>query len=215
MGDMLPVTFDRPLPLARVVEVADAMRAAALAQLPDGAHAPMLSGRDQQGRLGGQHQHVHWLPVVSDARTLTGLAAWCPGGLSAPEAAAIGRVRRLWTRRWRRDVGPGTAPAWPMIDGWCASLTPFAPGRHHVSLGDEIARECALRGLPAPAETRRLPTVQRFVSRRPSQVMVRRPAPPVMVAVRFPEPVPGPVALGRMCHFGLGVFWPIDPARLP
>jgi CRISPR-associated protein Csb2 len=102
-------------------------------------------------------------------------------------------------------VGPHTA--------W-RSLTPMALTRHAKRRGgrivdgaeEQVVRELTLRGFPAPAEVELLPGAwMRFQTTRPGTA--RRGAPTVVgVRLRFADPVRGPIALGGLSHFGLGLF---------
>jgi len=198
-------------PLTQVVRYADVMRTAALACLPGAVDAPMLAGRARGGAAPGQHVHTHWLPYTTDAVRLTGLVAWCPAGWSSVEERALRAVRHL--AAVRATVTP-TVVSWPQPSTWWASLTAYVPGRHDTPLAEDITRECQFRGLPAPAGVWELPARGRWATARPSRRYDRLPPQPRQVACRFHTPVPAPLALGRLCHFGLGMFWPVNPAVL-
>jgi len=100
------------------------------------------------------------------------------------------------------------------------STTPFVPPRHQKGEWDEflhkeVSRELASRGLPA-AEARECEgDWQSFVRYRPTRRFApshpdRRPAGRgAFLELVFPEPVPGPIALGHLSHFGLGLFTPV------
>jgi CRISPR-associated protein Csb2 len=113
------------------------------------------------------------------------------------------------------DVAPeltGPATSWE-------THTPFLPTRHPKRRQDlaefvrrEVERELGLRGFPKPAEVsfvtgdwsayrRHRPGKERLrdVSRRPWGVRVE-----------FAEAVSGPMCLGAMSHFGMGLFVPIE-----
>ena len=97
------------------------------------------------------------------------------------------------------------------------SRTPFCPGRHgkKLSWGDhvraEIERELSVyRNLPAPLSVTVVDAdVRRFRRYRlpPKETMgsSRRAA---MVQIQFGQQVEGPIVLGSLCHFGLGLFVP-------
>ena len=210
---MYAMRLDPPPPLRRVVEYADLLRTATLAQLPPGADVPMLAGRSRSGATVGQHQHVHWLPWTTDAATLGGIVAWCPGGFGRVELDALRSLRSLRSMRVTAAVAP-TQVRLPEGAEWWASLTPYVPAWHDEPVSDDVARECGHRGLPAPQVWTLPSDGQRWRTLRPSRRYERMPPKPVRVAVRFPQPVAAPVALGRLAHFGLGMFWPVDPAVL-
>ncbi len=73
---------------------------------------------------------------------------------------------------------------------------------------DAVARELTLRGFPRPEDVELSPGAwMRFATTRPGTS--RRGAPTVVgVRLRFADPVSGPIALGGLSHFGLGLFSP-------
>jgi CRISPR-associated protein Csb2 len=115
-------------------------------------------------------------------------------------------------------VGPLNAVA-PQLVGssrhW-RSVTPFAPGHHgrkrvpwpeHVAA--QVRAELDVRGLPAPIDVRVLagPALA-FRRHRPTKERLRDARRAVFVEMEFATPVTGPIALGALCHFGLGLFEP-------
>ena len=99
---------------------------------------------------------------------------------------------------------------------------PYLPVRHRKSrhsiaafLTDDITRACAHRGLPAPVEVTRLHPgdgllddwaagFRRYRLREvPGQQRVG-----LGLRLTFPRPVTGPLFLGRLSHFGFGMFLP-------
>lgn len=192
----------------------------------------LLGGRTADGRPMTGHGHAHYLALVDEAR-LSGLVVWVPAGLDSPELAAAIRVRRLqssWEKDWSlhvraSGVGSVTGIA-PELVGpariW-RSATPFVPPRfrgRHQSWDDhieaEIMRELGHRGLAAPEhigpasardwrEFVRYRPSRRFARER-SQGQANRPA--AFVELAFAEPVAGPLTLGHLSHFGLGLFVP-------
>ena len=102
------------------------------------------------------------------------------------------------------------------------SVTPFTPPRYpkrHADwpafLREEVTRELANRDLPAPAEVTLLEGHwQAWRRYRPSartrqdplQGQANRAS--AFLRITFDEPVAGPVALGHLSHFGLGLFVP-------
>lgn len=103
-----------------------------------------------------------------------------------------------------------------------ASWEPVTPYLHpwyrkkNFGIEDQIRRECRERGLPEP-EVERLNSIRvRERDRRPVHFYRfrtgrrRRGSQPdtrgSFWRLVFPEPVPGPLALGFGCHFGLGIF---------
>jgi glucose-1-phosphate thymidylyltransferase len=87
------------------------------------------------------------------------------------------------------------------------------------AIEEQIRRECLLRGLPEPSGVRVLPEVmvgntprrpvhfQRFRSKR---VLAQPDTNGSLLELVFPDRITGPVALGFACHYGLGLFAPVD-----
>lgn len=99
------------------------------------------------------------------------------------------------------------------------SATPFTPsrypGRHDTwpdFLAEQVRRELRHRGLPEPRAVAVVDGDWREVLRsRPSRWGGRRGTPnraSAYLRLTFDEPVSGPIALGQLSHFGLGLFAP-------
>lgn len=199
--------------------------------------ASVLAGRtDDDQRMTG-HRHAHYLPIFRDRR-LVELLVWAPAALDARESRAVLKVRDLrspWEKDWRLKVCPSgrgriedIAPELVGLrDGSPArvwrSVTPFVPSRRPgrrgwaVFVAEEVARELGSRGLPAPADVE--VTLDRdwreFVRHRPSQRSATHHQqrhsgrPGCHLTLTFAEPVAGPIAIGFLGHFGLGLFAPV------
>ncbi|MXW97100.1 MAG: type I-U CRISPR-associated protein Cas5/Cas6 [Acidimicrobiaceae bacterium] len=224
----------RPRPLlADAVAVGDLLRRAALRK--HNAASATLSGKRASGdrRLDG-HRHAHYLSLPHRGRLgatapIDSVVVWAPGHLNGDELAALAQVR--WLRAGQSASGvPDIALAVtgfgeigevaPEVVGpsseWI-SRTPFCPGRHGKKLSwsdhvrAEIERELSVyRNLPAPLSVTVVDTdVRRFRRYRlpPKETMgsSRRAA---MVQIQFGQQVEGPIVLGSLCHFGLGLFVP-------
>jgi CRISPR-associated protein Csb2 len=133
--------------------------------------------------------------------------AWdiCLAGVwSEPDELALFPVRLLFER----------SASW-------VSVTPYYhPWYNKKGFGyaEQIARECATRGLPAPNVVRLstlsvggepvTPAAFRSARSRgtgnPRQPDVRG----AFFRLVFPQPIQGPLALGYACHFGMGMFVP-------
>ena len=226
----------RPRPvIADAVAVGDLLRRTALRKHGDPSET--LSGRKPSGeRSLRQHQHAHYLSIPhrgmpgEPAHPIESLIVWAPCRLDSDEIAALARVK--WLRAGPaasrvpdfavavtafgriEDIAPeivGPSRVWE-------SLTPFAPGRHNRKLrwGDhvraEVARELtSYRGLPAPIAVTVLPDDTRRYRRHrlpPKETMgARRRS--SLVRIQFDRRVKGPIALGSLSHFGLGLFTPV------
>ena len=223
-------------PETDAVVYTDLLRQAALSRLgglrPERADTQLGGKAGDQQRL-DRHRHAHYLPLLADRR-LTGLVVWAPGGLPEDELKALTAVECLYSKvnpAWRltvrvagigtaREVATELAPEDPGT-GW-RSATPFTPPRYPKRHADwpsflrgEITRELANRDLPAPAEVTLLEGHwQAWRRYRPSartrqdplQGQANRAS--AFLRITFDEPVAGPVALGHLSHFGLGLFVP-------
>lgn len=213
----------------------DLLRQAALAMLggpKEHREATLLGGRTSGGdQLRDQHTHAHYLPVFRDRR-LVELVVWVPAGLPPREAAAVLKVHKLWSpweKDWRLHVRPSgvgrVADIAPDLVGpsrvW-RSATPFVPSRYPgrrewgAFVRREVERETGSRGLaPVVDVTARTDRDWReFVRYRPSKRFVRDQRQShasragCVVELTFAEPVTGPITLGFLSHFGLGLLLP-------
>lgn len=219
------------------VGVADLTRRAAMARAgraADGAEPPELAGKRADGTPLEGHRHAHYLPIDTDGDGLIDrVVVWAPDGLS-PEAVealasidalrlgqAFAHVHDVHDRRVGleaigslREIEPaplqGPAVAW-------RSRTPFAATQHRkrretlaAFVTTQIALECRRRALPEPAHVElddQRKDAPHFRRRRLAETRDRdRRA--VNVRLEFAEPVAGPLALGALSHFGLGLFAP-------
>lgn len=188
------------------------------------AGSPTLTGcRDDQPRVDG-HAHAHYLPLDSDGDgLLDAVLVWAPEGLSHDDVEALGRIRRLHSGepgfravRVAVEASGDVQALQPELTGpsqvW-RSLTPFAPYRHphrrqstEDFLLSELVRELATRRTPSPVDVRLLQgDWLRYRRRRTLAVGEARA---LGVQLEFAVPVEGPLALGALSHFGLGLFVP-------
>ncbi|MFF2620051.1 type I-U CRISPR-associated protein Csb2 [Kitasatospora sp. NPDC058046] len=148
------------------------------------------------------------------------------GGLSTIPVRSLGTtlaLRRvmLGERRERRTVLPD---AWTADSTTWASATPVVldhyPKAHDPYWAKALVATCAKAGLPSPVEmriSRHEPLLAGshdvgFYHRRRTPGYT--PTPPAChVVLTFPEPVRGPVLLGRGKDFGLGLCWPHPEPR--
>lgn len=205
----------------------------------DGQSA-IFSGRSENGMRRDDHAHAHFIafscrqaerpaPVPVHSAPLDTVIIWAPEGLDADHLAALSRVRFLRPPDHVRgvprsrlglevigDVG-SAAPELCSASNLWTSLTPFLPARHprkrpfddHTR--DMVRAELRWRGLPDPAEVEVIPdpSWRRFRRHRPG-TSLRTARPGRYVRVRFDDSVEGPLALGALSHFGLGLFVPMS-----
>ncbi|MFF0147011.1 CRISPR-associated protein Csb2 [Amycolatopsis sulphurea] len=205
----------------------DLLRKAALRKLGDLRTEPadtLLGGKTATGTTTrDHHRHAHYLPLTQD-RHLSGLLVWVPAGLSGDELDALTAATRLHTgmnEKWRlnlraTDTGNihDTAPELARPSRRWTSLTPFTPTRYPKNkdwpefLRTEIERELGYRGLDdlhirdLNLREERTP----FRRTRPSAPDRRRPS--AFVTITVNREIAGPLALGHLSHFGLGLFIP-------
>lgn len=142
---------------------------------------------------------------------------WTKGGVNL-QVSFVGAGCLNQLRTLHESLSPGIEAILGPIEGsrvW-SSQTPFVPPRHLKSGGKntlfgQVAAELASRGLTVASSIDRIDTNDTHPLRH--FVRVRRHggnAPPLdagyALRLEFPEPVPGPFALGYGAHFGLGLF---------
>lgn len=215
------------------VAMGDVLRKACLSKygrLFDGGCSAILAGKDADGNRLTGHGHAHYLATDDDDDGLIDhLTLWAPAGLEEREVAALAAIDRLTgfghiadfraVRLGLEGMGPA-AEVVPTLTGpsftW-VSATPFAPSRHarrrsweeHVA--QSVADELRWRGLPAPTAVEVLAgSWLAFRRHRPTNERLRHARRASGLRLTFAEPVAGPLALGALGHFGLGLFLPGD-----
>lgn len=192
-----------------------------------GVRSPVFSGHDEHGPRRDQHAHAHYLALPGrDRRRIEHLFVWAPEGFGPQEVATIADLRELRMHDAPEPfrvalvaLGDVDTLCLPQLVGpHCSwrSVTPLALTRHAKRRGgrvvdtaeDQVLRELAQRSFPPPSEIELVPGAwMRFRAARPGGS--RRRAPVVIgVRLRFADPVRGPIALGGLSHFGLGVLAP-------
>jgi CRISPR-associated protein Csb2 len=218
------------------VAMTHVLRAAAMARFGGAQRAkrsPTLAGKDESSmRLTLQHRHAHYLALGREgAHLLDTLIVWAPGGLTDEEVAAVTGLRFLRSTGYAPDFRPcrlglegygSAADVAPELVGPSSSwttYTPFVPTRHsrerYLSdfLRREVSRELAFRGLPPPAMVDVVPGDWLDYRRhRPVGRGTREGGRGYGLNILFAEPVFGPISLGALSHFGLGLFVPIAEA---
>jgi CRISPR-associated protein Csb2 len=213
----------------KVVQESDGVEADTLSSL--------LSGRTPDGaRVADDHEHAHFLALPADLgaspdaqRLVHSLVLWGPGGgagLDTRELLAASRVREVRPSQRLRELRAAriAMTAYGRVEdaapGLCGpsatwrTLTPLAPARHihrrqdwPTFIRSEVAQELRYRDLPEPIEVE-LMRGPWLSWRRHRQGSLRDAPPAVGLRLTFDAPVPGPIVLGALSHFGLGVFVP-------
>lgn len=223
----------KPLPpVEDSLRIGELMRIATMSQCKrtfgEGNIPRVFSGHNLPD--GNRHQHAFYLPWDSDGDgRLDRVLVYVPDGMSDAERRGLVGVRRLWERggtEWRLvfEGGGGTDVAGPLTTPSAVweSVTPYLHPwyvKKCFTTEDQIRRECRERGVAEPiaveafdevdigrGRKRRPIHFHRFRSRRGLRQPDRLGR---FWRVVFPEPIPGPLALGFGCHYGLGLFRPI------
>lgn len=200
-----------------------------------------LTGKDADGRPLGDHRQASFL-VWCDGDRPTRLLVWRPARafdaheqdalLAAAERAISWAAPGADVDAWKVRLVPldSAVPPPPGFLGEPAyewtSLTPYVPPRHHLrggkvrpseSVEAQIVRELAARGMSVkvvavePVAAPRWVAVHAPRSSRSDRGAIGDKL-GFMLRLRFGEPVSGPISLGHSCHFGLGLFVPVDSA---
>lgn len=224
---------DRPA-LFEAVKIGQLLRSALqskFGKIASGGTSKTFSGRDGDARRTDQHRHAHYLCLPDPhSQRIDRLVVWAPEGLGREEIAALAGVEKLYDRD-RSDgstiefsvalgaLGPEDVIRLPELMGpsrtW-ESRTPFALVRHPKKRGgkvvdglkEQVERELAHRRFPQPeAIEYRSGSWHRFRSSKLGQSRLER-KPLVGLRISFPEEVPGPIAIGALSHYGLGLMMP-------
>lgn len=216
--------------IREAVAVATHLRAALQARYgarSEGSASRVFSGRDDSGPRVDQHRHAHYLATPGrDGRRIEHLTLWAPEGFGAPEVECLAGLSTIRMRGLPEPLrvalvalGGADTLDLPELLGparrW-RTRTPFGLTRHPKRRGgktvdgpeDQVRRELAARGLPEPSTVQsvRGPWLE---YRRTRPGVARTEAPHALgVELEFSESVRGPLALGALSHFGLGLFLP-------
>lgn len=200
-----------------------------------GATRPVFSGHD----LGASnHQHAMYLAtseIDSNHGFIDHLTVAARAGFAPEDVVALQRLRRLWGHGGHdlelvllgvgtaADFGGLAAPRSPILaeSATWESVTPFVPTRHPKvvrgaevdSIESQIASACERLLGQRPTEVS--PSGDhaewaRFRRRRREGGGRRGLDRAIGARLVFAEPVRGPIAIGFGCHFGLGLFAPVD-----
>ncbi len=192
----------------------------------------LLLGMSAAGRPLSGHRHAFFLGLCGLDERVADILVWTPGGLAADEVTALSRIDALSLGPLRTG-GPSRAPL-PMrltrLDGDDAlpspligparrwrSVTPYLPTGHRKGDPETFAGRrlrADLGHMPASSgvgvdsvEVLPSPFARSFTSRRARGPTQGRYQPcPVFVEVDLDREVHGPLCVGALSHFGLGLF---------
>ena len=185
-----------------------------------------FSGKAPDGSPVKGHDHAFLLPLDEDGDgRIDHLMVCASEAFNASELDALDRLRAIWQPHGRPEiklvlVSLSADLPWKPTTQW-VSATPFVTTRHYRKgrgsyldwLDGELRRECGYHGLPEPVSIEWIDRTQseghqfrwmEFLRSRKGD----RPLRGHGCVLVFAEPVPGPFALGALCHFGLGSFMP-------
>jgi CRISPR-associated protein Csb2 len=228
--------YGRPLPrMEDAVKIGELARMALmyLAEKHLGQVPVLISGHDLPET--NRHQHAFFLPESNEQGRIDHLLVHAPGGFKGLELRALQKLQRLFTRdgsEWQVVYeGAGSIEAFAEVSShggvgvtW-KSITPYLRPWHlkkNFGVAEQLRRECRLRGLPEPIEIRQVADVLvgnmhrrsvHFYRVRAKRGLNQPDTGGALFEIVFPEAVKGPIALGFGCHFGLGMFGPVDPTE--
>lgn len=217
--------------LTEAVAIGQALRGAAQKEFDDNeGTSATFSGHAGDDKRRDQHRHAHFLALTdAHSRRVGRLLVWTPEGLGPGEVSALANVTYLGMHGIPEAlpcaltglggegelsrlglVGPATT--------W-RSLTPFGLVRHpkrrrNVLLDspeDQVRAELSNRGLPEPDRVEFVPgSWHRFRGSKQGTSRLQR-ARLMGLEIRFSGPEKGPIAIGALSHYGLGLMAPNDP----
>ncbi|HXF83667.1 MAG TPA: type I-U CRISPR-associated protein Csb2 [bacterium] len=222
-------------PLTDALAVTELLRMSAMSwfgRLHGGTASSILSGKDAAGQPLEGHRHAFYLATDEDGdRRVDRLVVFAAAGLGPAEQEALASVRELKPGRGRPEIhlhllGFGDparfrSPVFGRATLW-RSHTPFLPIRHPKVRGPEGNRrildhpteqlelELRRRGIPLPVRIRAVRSA-RWLEFRIHRRGDAGPPGAWGFEIELAEPVDGPIALGRLCHFGMGLFLPVGP----
>lgn len=215
------------------VAMADTLRHACMSRFGrrfDDEVSAVLAGKDADGQPLTDHRHAHYLAFsADDDQRLDTLVLWAPVGLGRRELEVLGRLHHLRGFAHVSDFRPCRLglEAYGLVDEVAPELvgpakvweshTPFAPPRHakrrtpwieHVT--DQVSEELERRGKPPPRAVEVLPgdwaSYRTHRHTKNERLINARRA--TGVRITFAGPVTGPIAIGALSHFGLGLLLP-------
>ncbi len=191
-----------------------------------GSASETFSGRAADRPRADQHRHAHFLATSDgDGRRIDRLYVWAPEGFGRDEVEALAGLSFIRLHEVPdlqcalASLGTDTELSLPGLLGPASawrSLTPFGLVRHPKYRNgevtdapeDQIRSELKYRGFPVPVEVAmEKGSWHRFRGSRAGSSRLER-ARLVGVRLRFDRQVTGPVALGALSHYGLGLMQP-------
>lgn len=186
--------------------------------------SPLFSGKDATGNPLKNHQHAFYWPCDLDGDgKIDHVKVVAPRAITPGERVAFENLKKIWSGG--RDLGKMILlHAQPLAQREEAlvveNATPVVFGRHykpHAGSFDEwlvaeVRRSCVEVGLPEPVTVEPAPVLpcrdgapirwSEFVCQRKGE----RPTHGYGFRLTFSQPVKVPFAIGKMAHFGLGLF---------
>ncbi len=224
----------KPLPrIEDALRIGERFRRAAIkkADIParNGAIPSALSGHNLS--TDRRHGHAFYLPEDTDGDGyIDHIIVYARAGLAGPALLALDRISRLWEHsgtEWQvimEQYGSTAEISGTRYTGiahqW-VSVTPYMHPWHrkkNFQIEDQIRRECRERSLPEP-EMEWIPEIEihgrprrpvHFHRFRQKRGLTQPDTSGSFWRLTFPEPVQGPLALGFACHYGLGIFRPVE-----
>ncbi len=226
------------LNVREVLPFAEQLRRALIYQRTGTTHSETITGKTQAGKPLADHQHAHYLATDEDHDGLLDqVTVYAPRGFDGEDLEALKTVQSVsrFDRPWKVRtllIGFGhsvsfNTPLFQTARRW-RSVTPFSLPRF-ANRGSgkrprprdlpeaQLVRELRLRGLPEPVALKRIegyaPNERPLVRWLEFQTRRFKGEEGFGLAgfeLEFAEPIPGPLALGFGCHFGLGLFLPVE-----
>jgi CRISPR-associated protein Csb2 len=204
----------------------------------EGARSVTLAGKSRDGApLGGLHHHAHYLSLStsglaegSASRAIDTFVIWAPAGFDDEELLAVARKMEFYVSKEHDYTGGVSgrrlgveafgnvqeiAPELVCESATWVSHTPYAPTRHWKGTLDEqlfadVSRELEVRNMPAPiavsASKGDWLKYRRY--RLKEGINDARRAFGITITFAEPPPLTGPLCLGQLSHYGLGLFVP-------
>lgn len=229
--------FGKPLPrIEDAVRVGEWARIAAMGRakylLGEDRIPSILSGHDLPDE--NRHAHAFWLPEDADSDgRIDHLFIYAPAGFDAQCQKVLQSITRLWNKdgaeykvlfeaKGDAELFARISPLIGRSTVW-TSVSPYLHPWHRkkgFGVAEQIKRECRERGISEPITIELLPEVEiaagvrkrpiNFHRFRTKRGLIQPDTHGCFLRLVFPEPIAGPLALGFGCHFGLGMFRPVQ-----